>query len=524
MLPILREGALAWTDRGIALRLCLPWIRSLPLSSITAIEVAVDGEPLRVVVCVDGRAVAPGELADEDGWWFVQDRLVLEAPRSPRPLPSLPGRRPKPRAPDGRLRPGVHDVSVSFRLVFPDLPAGPDAPLVLPFHAEAQLILDAPRSPAARAAESPRMPGEAEARPAEVRPREDSPRSERLPSGWTLGASAFNWTPEVITAERPAPDIAVGIVADGVADVIEVELGQLWRSFPDPADADADDLRAALEAVGGSVSIVGASIDDWRTPTRHRTDEERLAFLMPQLRAAHRLGAHGVRLPIGQAGAALLRRLQPTLDELDLILYEEVQGHQAPGDPAVAAAYETIARLDDPRIRLLVDISMLMPALPTSYLGLLRDGGVPASLVDALESDWRDPAIDAEVVRLLQSGGVPPAVHTAYMNLLVRFGRSDAADLRSILPRTGAFHLKFWDLDDADGRVSDPIRDLGALLVEHGWRGTLTSEWGGHEWLENLDATETTRAHLRLARAALAQGAQSITEQKEHPCRTPSAI
>jgi hypothetical protein len=505
MLPILRDDALASTDDGIELRLCLPWIRSLPLSSVTGIAVAVDGDPLDVVVSIDDRRIAPERLADEGGWWFVQDRLVLRAGRM--------------------LRPGTHDVSVSFSLVIPYLPAGPDAPLTLPFHAEAALTPDVAHTQGVSLASRPdtgsrRITAHSGVSSSELRVQEESPNSEALPKGCTLGASAFNWTPDVIAADRSAPDIAVGIVAEGVADVIELELGQLWPSFPDPADADADALRSALDEVGGSVSIVGASIDDWRTASRRRSGEERLAFLIPQLRAAHRLGAHGVRLPIGQAGPALLQRVQPILEDLDLVLYEEVQGHQTPVNPAVAGAYETIADLDDPRIRLLVDISMLMPALPVSYLTLLREGGVPASLVDALETDWRSPAIDTEVVGLLRTGQVPPAVHTAYMNLLVRFGRSDAADLRSILPLIGGFHLKFWDLDDAGGRVSNPIRELGVLLASAGWRGSLTSEWGGHEWLDG-DPTETTRRHLYLARTALGQGAETITDPKENPWLTP---
>ena len=72
------------------------------------------------------------------------------------------------------------------------------------------------------------------------------------------------------------------------------------------------------------------------------------------------------------------------------------------------------------------------------------------------------------------------------MNLLVRFGRSPVDVVRGILPLVGAFHLKFWDLDDADGRVSQPLRDLGTLLRDAapGFAGTLCSEWGGHEWLD----------------------------------------
>src|SRR5690349_10306823 len=97
----------------------------------------------------------------------------------------------------------------------------------------------------------------------------------------TLTASAFNWTPEVIAAERTAAQIAVGIVSDGVAGAIEIEAGQVWRSYPVPSDAEVDALRESLIAVGGSVSIVGASLDDWTTDGRRRDDDERLALLLP---------------------------------------------------------------------------------------------------------------------------------------------------------------------------------------------------------------------------------------------------
>ena len=330
--------------------------------------------------------------------------------------------------------------------------------------------------------------------------------SAALPSGWTLSASVFNWTPDIIRAEREAPAIALDVVRDDVARTIELELGQLWRSFPDLAEDELRAFRSELDDAGGRVSIVGANIDDWATPTRRRDEEERYAFLVPQLRAAATLGAHGARLPIGQAGPALLRRLQPLLEELDLVLYEEIQGQQHPSS-AAAPAIEDIAGLDDPRLRLLIDVSMLMPGLPPSYLRRLEAAGLPTSLLTALADEWRDPATAEEVVAVLRSGTVPPDVHTLYMDLLVRFGRSSVDDLRPILPVTGAFHLKFWDLDDSDGRVTAPLRELGAALAATDFTGTLCSEWGGHEWLDDEEATDITRRQLELASAALAAGA-----------------
>lgn len=325
-----------------------------------------------------------------------------------------------------------------------------------------------------------------------------------LPQGWRLTANAFNWTPDVVRAERDAADIAVGIVSSGVAREIELEAGQTWRGFPAPGDTEVDALRSRMTAAGGSISMVGASIDDWATPQRRRTDGERLDFLLPQLRAAHRVGAEGVRLPIGQAGPDLLRQILPHLHELDLVLYEEAQGQQAPDLPPQRAAFDAIAEMDDPRVRALVDISMLMPSLPPSYLERLRAGGVRTRLVDALEQAWRDPETSDAVRAELAAGAVPPGVHTLFMDMIVRFGRSDAADLREILPLVGAVHLKFWDLDDGDGRVSHPIREIARELAAVGFSGTLCSEWGGHAWLDDLSPDDATRAHLALARDAIA--------------------
>lgn len=319
-----------------------------------------------------------------------------------------------------------------------------------------------------------------------------------LPDGWTLTASAFNLTPEVVRAARSAPDLALALVEQGIAPAVEIELGQMWRGFPDPAASGPMAFRDRLAAAGGRVSIVGVSIDEFDRG-RRRTDAERRAFLEPQLRAAAAVGAAGVRLPIGQAGA-LLDDLVPLLDELDLVLYEEAQGPETP--TARAAAYARIASLDTPRVRVLLDISMLMPALPVTYLDRIERAGLPADLLRRLRDDWRDPATHDAIVDLLRSGQVPGPVLTLYMNLLVRFGRAHVSDLASVLPLVGAVHLKFWDLDDADHRLSDPLRDVGAALAATGYTGTLCSEWGGQEWLDD-DPWEMTSRHLTLAGAAL---------------------
>lgn len=121
-LSALRDDALARTPDGFALRVSLPWIRSLPLASLSELEVSLDGEPVRGIRLRLGDRLVE-DTADLAGWWYVQDRLVVEG--------------------DRRLDDGPHDVAVSFRLAVPYLQTGPDGPLELPFRTERTLTADA---------------------------------------------------------------------------------------------------------------------------------------------------------------------------------------------------------------------------------------------------------------------------------------------------------------------------------------------------------------------------------------------
>jgi hypothetical protein len=120
----LRDDALTDAAGGFELRLGLPWIRSMPLSSVAGLSVGIDGVPMEqgeVAVMLGPRSVHPDALNAEPGWWFVQDRLVLA------------GRR--------ELSGGHHDVAIDFQLMVPYLQAQPGFPLVLPFHLEGRLAL-----------------------------------------------------------------------------------------------------------------------------------------------------------------------------------------------------------------------------------------------------------------------------------------------------------------------------------------------------------------------------------------------
>ncbi|QGN57711.1 restriction endonuclease subunit R [Nostocoides sp. HKS02] len=293
-------------------------------------------------------------------------------------------------------------------------------------------------------------------------------------------------------------------MARQVCPVLEIEAGQCFRSFPSMHPDEVDQMRQAVEAEGARVSIVGLGLDDWVTPTQRRTERERAAFVSPQLRAAKQLGAVGVRLPFGQPDRSLLRELLPLLHELDLVLYQEIQGTQGPGTGGYEQAMEALEDFSDQRLSIVLDSSMVTPQLPISYLEAVSQAGLPAGLLERVTTEWGSPETTAAIRSCLAEGQVPPNAMALYMTMIFRFGTWTVADLEPLLAHVGAVQFKFWDLDDSDGRVTRPIADLGAALDRGGFAGTLCSEWGGHDWWKGPEgATEMTLNHLDLVASVL---------------------
>lgn len=122
-LSALRDDALRVRAERTEVRVSLPWIRSLPLVSLLDIALRIDGQQRETTIVLGARRITPAELSAEDTWWYLQDRVVLEIPDA--------------------VTPGIHEVSVSFRLEIPYLPGGPTEPLRLPFSFTRDLVADA---------------------------------------------------------------------------------------------------------------------------------------------------------------------------------------------------------------------------------------------------------------------------------------------------------------------------------------------------------------------------------------------
>jgi Domain of unknown function (DUF6379) len=86
---VLTGDSLIRRPDGLGIALTVPWYRSLWLSSVSDVAVAVDGRPVpreELRVELGDRSYRVDELPDQwDVLWFIQDRLVVVVPMAEPP-------------------------------------------------------------------------------------------------------------------------------------------------------------------------------------------------------------------------------------------------------------------------------------------------------------------------------------------------------------------------------------------------------------------------------------------------------
>jgi Domain of unknown function (DUF6379) len=87
---VLSEDSLIRRPDGLGIALTVPWYRSLWLSSVSDIAVAINGRPIPredLRIELGDRTYAVDELQDQwDVLWFIQDRLVVVVPLDEPPV------------------------------------------------------------------------------------------------------------------------------------------------------------------------------------------------------------------------------------------------------------------------------------------------------------------------------------------------------------------------------------------------------------------------------------------------------
>jgi len=472
---------------GLALRLTLPWYRSLWLSSVSSLDLTVDGEQVAssdLRLELGGRSYAIEELpAQSDTLWFLQEHPLLVARRDSvvavgeqhevtllgqLRLPYMqiaPGENGGP----GMYVPNVVRDALSLTVTDRDAPAP-------------AMVSDVPPAPAATHADP-----------------------------FQLGLTLYSASAEFRAGWFDFDGLLDRVAELGIGPGIEIVASQMVPTYPVVSDAFVRTWRAAFDRHGFDASSFGANLDMGQRRDRDMTPDEEFEFSELMLQGAKKLGFPLVR--IQSAKPELLRRLLPVAERHGLKLAYEIHAPMGPNAEPILRVRETYAELDSPLLGFVADFSSTMHSMSPTLLRAVRRAGLDDEAVAKLQQIWATDAPmrerQEEFIGYLRARDFDPGRLGSFAHLAFNMhGHVAPAEWADIMPQILHVHAKFYDIDENGLEPAIDYPELVRVFVEGGYRGYWSSEWEGHAFAElgEVDPLLLVRRQHDLIRATMRDG------------------
>ncbi|KRB36578.1 C-glycoside deglycosidase beta subunit domain-containing protein [Microbacterium sp. Root180] len=460
---LIHDDSLRAHPDGLALRLTLPWYRSLWLSSVTSLELAVDGEPVPegdIRFVTPDRTYRLDELPEQsETLWFLQQHPLLVV------------RREQPVALGEQ-----HDVLLvgQLRLPYMQIAPGQDGRpgMYVPNFVRDELTLtvtDADTPAPAMVTDVPPPPPATDADP------------------FQLGLTLYSASAEFRAGWFDFDGLLDRVADLGIGPGIEIVASQMVPAYPVVSDDFVRTWRDAFDRHGFAASSFGANLDMGRRRDRDMTPDEEFAFSELMFQGAKRLGFPLVR--IQSAKPELLRRLLPIAERLDLRLAYEIHAPLGPNAEAILKVRETYAELDSPLLGFVADFSSTMHAMSPTLLRAVRRAGLDDEAVTRLQEIWATDLPmrerQEEFIGYLRGRDFDPARLGSFAHLAFNMhGHVAPQEWTDIMPQILHVHAKFYDIDDSGQEPAIDYPELVRVFVDGGYRGYWSSEWEGHAFAE----------------------------------------
>ncbi|MGV9194061.1 C-glycoside deglycosidase beta subunit domain-containing protein [Microbacterium sp. MC2] len=481
---LIHEDSLRPHPDGLALRLTLPWYRSLWLSSVSSLELTVDGEAVAqedLRVEFGDRTYALDELPQQsERLWFLQEHPLLIAQRE---TPVALGEE--------------HDVVLlgQLRLPYMQIAPGQDGGpgmyvpnVVRDVYTLTVTDADAP---------APAMVRDVPAAP---------PATEHDP--FRLGLTLYSASAEFRAGWFDFDGLLDRVAELGIGPGIEIVASQMVPTYPVVSDEFVTRWRAAFDRHGFIASSFGANLDMGRRRDRDMTADEEFEFSQLMFEGAKKLGFPLVR--IQSAKPELLRRLLPIAERDGLKLAYEIHAPMGPNHEAIMKVRETYAELDSPLLGFVADFSSTMHAMSPTLLRAVSRAGLDEEAVARLQEIWATDASmrerQEEFIGYLRGRDFDPGRLGSFAHLAFNMhGHVDPREWADIMPQILHVHAKFYDIDESGQEPAIDYPELVRVFVEGGYRGFWSSEWEGHAFAElgEVDPLLLVRRQHDLIRATM---------------------
>lgn len=342
------------------------------------------------------------------------------------------------------------------------------------------------------------------------------------------GVTLYSFTRDFHGRRLDLDGLVREVAARGMGPGLEVIGFSSLRGFPHLDDRTVGRFRDVVAESGLVLTSLAVNTDVGIRRDRLSTQDELIDYMTAQIETAARLGFPLARLQIMLTPDAM-ERLLPVAERLGVVLAIEIHAHQHPHHPAVLAHVERYEALGSPLLGFVADWGTTTLGLAPSMIEAYRRRGASDDLVDAATDLWRSfadagaPVDDAEhgarfgaFIELAGRHGHPELGIDLAINATGLFGPARVESWASIMPWIRHVHGKFFGIDEHGEEPSVPVRGLVAQLVEHGYRGAISTEYEGWHWNHWDDAFPIVAGMQALQReAAVRAGSRMVTDAAE---------
>lgn len=460
---LIDESSLRVHPDGLALSLQIPWYRSLWLSSVTSLQLSVDGEAIAAEDLdfeLNGTRYPVSDLPQQsEVLWYLQEHPLLIVRRA---APVLLGE--------------THDIDLigEMRLPYMQIAAGTNGEpgLYVPnfVHDVRTLTVtdrDAP-PPAVVKAEIPPTPAA-----------DDDP--------FKLGLTLYSASAEFRADWYNFEGLLDRVAELGIGPGIEIVASQVLPTYPVVSDDFVSTWRTAFDKHGFDPSSFGANLDMGRRRDRDMTPDEEYEFSATLFDGAVKLGFPLIR--IQSAKPELLRRLVPLAERSNVKLAYEIHAPMGPNSPEIMKVREVYDQLDSPLLGFVADFSSTMRRMSPTLLRAVRRAGLDDEAVERLQQIWATDSPmrqrQEEFIGYLRGRDFDPGRLGSFAHLAFNMhGHVDVHEWADIMPQILHVHAKFYDIDEKGAEPAIDYPELVRVFVDGGYRGYWSSEWEGHAFAE----------------------------------------
>jgi sugar phosphate isomerase/epimerase len=308
------------------------------------------------------------------------------------------------------------------------------------------------------------------------------------------GVSLYSFQEELFLRQMSVED-CIAFAASIGATGIEVLPEQNMPSFPNVTDAEVAWWQETVAAHGCELTCYDMFLDTKRRKDRLMSDDEQVESIRRDLVLCDRLGIRNMRVLVF-VRPDILARCVPYAEALDVHMGVEVHAPWHLEHAWILRTIDTADRLGTRHLGILPDMGIFMKHYPPVFRARFeRQGARPEItqfIVDQHEQKIMSEYTIYEVA--VKMGGNKAEI--AMAETLRHAPYANPRRLKDYAPYFRHIQAKFYEMNEDATDPSIAYDEVIPVLAQAGWEGTLSSEYEGNRWIQDVmpvDSREQVR-------------------------------